>query len=440
MPNPVSCSDSDVIESQIVPSFDKLVPVQRQITNARILVGAGRYEQAAASARTVVAQARALGYGPVLAEALLVQGHAQAALPDRKAAVPILAEATSVALSSHADALAVEAWARRAGAQARTDRDGAIAGLEVIEPIARRTASATYARAILYNILGNLEIWRDHRDKAREYYARGLTEAQTLTGKVALELLPARTNRALVSEDRAHADELLSELDAELTHQIGADHPETLYNRWLRGSSTIENLRQAEQLLAPVCDAYELHVALAAQRATCWTEVGLLRMDLGDSTGAIAAMAHAMSASSDAQEAVAYHRLWTGNTPAAVQQFADAVAAAVPKPNEYSLERVPRARLTLGLGRARREMKDLRGAREALERTIEDLEPVVHEHADTSYQRRLGRARVELAFTLSAMGVSKSERVAVTKAAAEWLRRTGGNPAELAKLEELVKE
>jgi hypothetical protein len=362
MPNPASCSDSDVIEPQIAPPFDQLAPVQRQITNARILVSAGRYEQAVAGARTAVAAARTLGYGPVLAEALLVQGRAQAELPERKAAVPILAEATSVALSSHADALAVEAWARRAGAQAtRTDPEGAITGFDVIEPIARRTASATYARAILYNILGNLASWSDHRDKAREYFARGLTEAQTLTGDAALELLPARTNLALVSEDRAHADELLAEVDAELTHQIGADHPETLYVRGLRGSVTIENLPQAERVLAPVCDAYELHAALAAQRARCWTEVGLLRMDLGDGAGAIVAMTRA----SNVQEAAAYISLWTGNTQAAVQQFADAVAAAVPKPNEHLLERVSRAADPRSRARASRDERSPRCTRGA---------------------------------------------------------------------------
>jgi tetratricopeptide (TPR) repeat protein len=440
MPDPASCSDSDGIESQIAPAFDKLAPVQRQITNARILVGAGRYEQAVASARKVVEAARTLGDGPALAEALLVQGRAQAELPDRNAALPILAEATHVALSSHADALAVEAWARRAGAQLRADPDGAMAGIDVIEPIARRTTSATYARAILYNVLGNSELLRDRKAQAREYFARGLTESQKLTGDAALDLLSARTNLPLASEDRGRADALLIELDAELTHRLGADHPDALKIRALRGSATIENLQQAERVLAPVCQAYGLHVGLAIRSAQCWTELGLLRVDLGDSAGAIEAMTHAMQAPSETQEAAAYTSLLQGNPQAAVQQFADAVAAAVPKPNEHLWERVPRARLTLGLGRARRSMNDLPGAREALERAIADLEPVVREYADTSYQRRLGRARVELAFTLSSMGVSTLERIAVAKAAAEWLRRAGGSPVELEKLEDLMKE
>jgi tetratricopeptide (TPR) repeat protein len=310
----------------------------------------------------------------------------------------------------------------------------------VIEPIALRTRSATYARAVFYNVLGNVEIWRDHRDKAREYFARGLTESQKLTGKIALEFLPARINLVLVSEDRTRADERLAELDAELTHQVGADHPDVLQIRRLRGFATIEDLPQAARLLAPVCGAYERNAALAAQSAPCWTEVGLLRMDLGDREGAIEAMTRAVRASSEAREAAAYTTLWAGNAQAAVQQFADAVVAVAPKSNEHLRERASRARLALGLGRARRDRKDLRGAREALEGAIADLEPVVHEHADTSYERLLGRARVELAFTLSAMGARAPERVAVAKAAAEWLRRAGASPVELTKVEALARE
>ena len=93
-----------------------------------------------------------------------------------------------------------------------------------------------------------------------------------------------------------------------------------------------------------------------------------------------------------------------------------------------------RAYLTLGLGRALREMGDLRRARKALERSIADLKPIVHEHPATSHARRLGRARVELAFTLFAMDANSAERTAVTEAAAAWLRRVGGSSLEISRL------
>jgi len=109
-------------------------------------------------------------------------------------------------------------------------------------------------------------------------------------------------------------------------------------------------------------------------------------------------MDRATKASSDASEATAYVTLWRQRAAqTAAQQFAAAVAAVPPKANERWWVRAARARLTLGLGRARREMGDLGGAREAFERTIADLEPIVRDHHETNIERRLGSARVELA-------------------------------------------
>jgi len=400
MPNPASCSDPDVLASGTAPPSPELAPVQRQLTEARILVSAGRYEQAFAKASMVVAKARALGYGSALAEALLVQGRALVGMTYRKAALPILAEATKVALSSRADALAVEAWARRVGALARStesDLDSALASIDIIEPLAQRTAP--YARAVLYNHLGNVELIRDRMDKAREYFALAQAESQNLTGLDALELDPGRANSALLSSDRVRADQLLVGAITDLTNGLGEDHPDTLSVRWLRGSATIEDPRKANEFLTRLCPAYEQHAGLVNQRGRCWTELGLVRWDLGDHAGALGAMERATQASSDASEATAYVTLWRrqGDAHMAAQQFAAAIAAVPPKPNEGWLERVSRARLTLGLGRARREMGDLRGASEAFERTIADLEPIVRGHHETNIERRLGSARVELA-------------------------------------------
>jgi len=441
MPNPASCSDPDLFAAEVGPPLRDLAPVQRQLTHARILVGAGRYEQALADASTAVAAARSLGYGPVLAEALVLQGRALAEVPDRKAALPILAEATKVALSSRADALAVEAWARRLGVLVTVrerDLDRVLAGVDVVEPLAERIATATYPRAILYNNLGNAALSRDDKDKAREYFDRARIESQSLTGEDALELAKARANAELASGDRARADDLLAGAAIDLAAGLGEDHPETLLVRWMRGSLTIEDLRQVDSFLSPVCGAYELHAAQAAQTAQCWTELGLVRWDLGEHQIALGAMQRAMVASSKAVEAAAYVTLWEGNAGAAAQQFATAVAAAPPKPNESWLARVPRTRLTLGLGRARRQMGDLRGASEALDRARSDLELIVHDHPDTMCQRLLGRARVELAITLSAMGTRVPERIAAAKAAAAWLRRVRGNPDELNRVEALA--
>jgi tetratricopeptide (TPR) repeat protein/predicted Ser/Thr protein kinase len=441
MPDPTACSDRRALTSDIAPPPPALATpvalVRTQITQARVHIGAGRYEQALAESGAAVADARKLGYGPTLAEALLVQGHARTKLVGREAAVPMLEEATSVAISAHADAIAVEAWARRAWVQGTsTDPDGALAGVGMLEAFAQRTPSAGFARALLYNNIGSVELGQGHRDKAREYFERALPESRKVTDNGALELVAIRANIGISTDDRVHGDKLLVEAAAELTARLGADHPDTLFIRRQRGFVTIEDLRTAEQLLTPVCRAYELHATLVDDVAMCWTEVGLVRSDLGDRDGAIEVLERAVHAASDATDAAAYIALLRGDLRVAARKFGDAVAAEPPQQKEPPWKRASRAALTLGLGRARLDMGDLRGAREALERTIADLVPIVREHPGACYERRLGRAYVELAFTLASIGASSAERTPVVTAAAAWLRRVGGSPSEITRLGE----
>jgi tetratricopeptide (TPR) repeat protein len=413
--------------------------LRRQITQAGIQVGAGRYQQAFADASAAVVVARTLPYQPVLAEALLVQGHAQMNLRERSAAVPLLTEAIQVANWSHVRALAIEAWARRAWAQGTSPNPaGATAGLDFVESEAKGTASAAFALALalLYNNLGSVALGGGHRAEARAYFQRALSVSRKVTGSSAYELVNIRVNLGMITDDRVQGDQLIAQAAEDMTKRLGLDHPDTLYIRQQRGFVTIEDLRTAEQLLTPVCRAYELHATLVDDIVECWTEVGLMRVDLGERGGALEALELAVHAASDAPEAAAYIALLRGDPRVAARQFADAVASKPSQPKEPSWKRASRAALTLGLGRARLDMGDLRGAREALERTIADLEPFVREHPGARYERRLGRARVELAFTLISMGVSPAERTAVARAGAAWLRRVGGPPSEINLLRE----
>jgi serine/threonine protein kinase/tetratricopeptide (TPR) repeat protein len=441
MPDPAQC-ERDLLLSDIAPPPPEravlVTGVRSQIARARIDIGAGRYEQALAEARAGVAMARGVGYDPVLAEALLVQGHARTRLAKRVQAVDALTEALTLAAASRDDAVEVEAWARRVYARGTTrGPDGAEAGLDVIEPVAKRRGSSTFARALLYNNLGTAELGRDQRARAREYFAQALAESQRSPGPVALELVTIRANLALVSDDHRRGDALYAEVVDELSRRLGADHPDVLDIRLSRGFVTTEDLRQAAELLAPVCSAYESWGA--TQRVEeCWPEVGLLRLDLGDRAGALQAMESATRAKTDAEDQ-AYVTLLRGDAHAAERQFADAIATRPPKPDERWWHRLYRAQLQLGLGRSRREAGDLSGACEAFETAVADLEEIVREHPQASYERRLGRAQVELAFTLSALGAGPEVRLPVTDRALGWLRRVGGASDEIRTLEALPR-
>jgi serine/threonine protein kinase len=436
MPDPRACADLEALAADIAPTppllGPKLSEIRRQVTQADILVSAGRYAEAFAEAGSAVTRARAVGFAPVLASALLVQGHARMNLPDRRAAVPILTEAWNVAMVARADAVAVEAWARRVYAQATsTGPDGAVDGAYIVELIAQRTASAGFARALLYNNLGTAELARERRAVARDYFRRALTVSPRVSGAGALELIAIRANLGLVADDRVEGDGLLADAEADLTRLLGANHPDTLEVRRQRGFATIENLRQAAEVLIPVCRAYERIAALGDRTARCWTEVGLLRWDLQDRNGAIEALKAAVAASREVPEAGPYLLLLQHDTTGAIAQFEAAIAAYTPTSNEHWWDRLQRARFTLGLGRALRQAGTLEPARGYLEQAVAELDAICRAHPSTSDERRLGRARVELTLTLVALEAPRATRDPVAAQATEWLRRAGAEQAEL---------
>ncbi len=124
--------------------------------------GAGRFADAAVEGAALVVDARALGHAPTLAEALLVEGHARLALSPRAAAMPILAEATAIALGVGDRARSRRgrgAWAEgTSGADAPAR---ALDGLGVVEALAAQAPTAGFAQALLHNNAGSVTtLWR----------------------------------------------------------------------------------------------------------------------------------------------------------------------------------------------------------------------------------------------------------------------------------------
>ncbi|XXY49879.1 serine/threonine-protein kinase [Sorangium sp. So ce269] len=448
LPDPASCADLDALLAGVEPPppalSARVAELRGKLERARVQIAAGRSSEARAVAAPCVAEARALGYRPLLADALLVEGQAAMEMDELPAALPALAEASTVALAAGADAVAIEAWARRAWVQGTAgDPAGALGGLELVEALAARTPSARFGRALLYNNVGSVELARDQRDRARAAFERSLAESRGVTGAGAVELLAARVNLALVTDDPARRDALLADVGAELARWLGDDHPETLRIPWLRATTAIVKLATAAELLTPTCQRDELHEALASRAARCWAEVAYIARELGQGARAVAAAERAVrfGAADDPElpEVVPYLSLWRGDAAAAATRFAEAIAALPPQPDEPSWRRLKRAELRLGLGRARRAIGELRGARQALEPSVADLAAIAAEHPAAILDRRLGRARAELAVTLAASGASAAGVAPVAAAAAAWLRQAEGRAEEIAELERLAR-
>jgi eukaryotic-like serine/threonine-protein kinase len=446
LPDPDACGDLQALLSGVAPPAPAraaaVADARARVEGARVQVAAGRYQQAKTAAEAAAAEARALGYRPLLAEALLVAGQARMALSARAEAVPALAEAATVAVEVGADALAIEAWARRAWAQG-TSGDGAaaLAGLEIVEALAVRNPSARFARALLHNNVGGVELALDHRQRARESFARALQEAQGVVGPGAVELVNVRINLGLTEDDPVVRDRWLAGAEDEMTALLGPAHPETLKTRWIRGAMTVP-LDRAVGILAPTCEGLERHEGQASRTVECWAEVGFIDKELGDDEGARAATQRALRAGAEtlpgSPEVGPYLLLWQGEAGAAADRFAAALAARPPRPEEPVWSRRKRAELQLGLGRARLAAGAARAAWGPLRASVAGLTEIERAHPSAYVRRRLNRARAELAVSLAASGGPPDESAALAGSAAAWLRAAGGRSAELGALERIA--
>jgi serine/threonine protein kinase/tetratricopeptide (TPR) repeat protein len=440
LPNPRACADIERLaraRAEPAPAIaERVVHVYEGVARARVEVAAGRYAEAAATAAALVREARALAYPPLLAEALLVHGHASM-MVEPASAVAVLDEATRTALHASADDLAVEAWARRAFSQGLSaDPNSALAGFSLVESIAERETTSAFARALLYNNLGNVELARDRRDRARAAFERAVEESRGVTGPGELELLGARSNLALVVDDREAANRILEATIASLAARLGNNHPDTLRIRWMRATSITTRMSSGREQLVDICRGYELHTGQAVRARICRLELALLEMELGNQAAALSSFERAIDPSIVASESNGYLALLQGNTDLAAQRF-KAALDVLPATDATWWETLNRARLELGLGRALRSKGDASGAVKILKASVDRLEEIVRNHPVATYEHRLGRARVELAFALAASRASRTEIAAVVVKARDWLLRTGGSSSELAALDVL---
>lgn len=408
LPAPEACADPGLLLSGVEPpdsaSASAVADARAQLEDARVQIAAGRAAQARTVADAVVSRARALGYRPLLVEAQLVSGHASIAMDDRAAAIAPLREATTSALEIGDQSLAVEAWARRAWSEGtHSGAADSLSGLDVVQAVAAQKAVSPFARALLYNNVGSVEIALERRHRARASFERAAREAPDVVGRGAIELLNIGQNLALVTDDPEARDRILEESAAAKASALGKDHPETLETQRLRGMTHADTGRAVE-LLTPACLGLAMHGHPLA--AFCWAEVGFLRGELGDAAGAITALERASATqATDGRHApvvLPFLAFWQGRLDVARRGFEDALRARPPTPTAPFWDRMERAELELGLGRALRAAGRSKEAKKTLKRSLADLTDVARSHPAPITDRRLARARAELAALASA--------------------------------------
>jgi eukaryotic-like serine/threonine-protein kinase len=249
---------------------------------------------AADEAAAAVAAARALDYRPLLAAALLAQGHAFDAIGKRGAGFAALTEAVDVAIPLRDDATAVEAYARLLRAAGAPGRDEAqpLAAIRPVLGLAERVRHThPFAVALLRNNAGVAELAAGRPARARDEWRAALPLAREVRGAGAVELAWVRANLALVLDAGPERDQLLDEAVAVTRDQLGADHPLTLRIA-IAAAFARTSSDDARAALRASCDRLaELHPGQRVHVVECSYELGILDLHAGDTAAARAAFA-----------------------------------------------------------------------------------------------------------------------------------------------------
>ena len=402
LPDPQACADLATLTSDVdappAGAAPRVAVLRGDLERARVLLAAGRANAARDLARAAAAELQAIGYTSLLAEAQLVEGNATMRT-DEASAIGLFDRALATSLASHLDAFAVEAWARRAFLMERNSKPEALGGLDVVEALAARTSTATFARALLHNNVGTVELVRGRRDQARRDFEQALRDAAHVTGPGAVELAAIHRNLALVTADAAARDRELVVMRDSLARVLGPTHPDVLVMQYMRATTSVTRASDAAALLGSTCELIAQHESLVGTVASCFAELADLRDGLGDRAGAIAALEHAAaSPHADTPELEGYLALWRGDAAAATRELAAALAATPATAADPFRRRYPRGKLELAYGRSLRSLGRSRDARAAFERSLA-LFDGIDATAPLAVQRRYAQIRAELGAT-----------------------------------------
>ncbi|MEZ4361436.1 MAG: protein kinase [Kofleriaceae bacterium] len=442
LPDVATCAAVD--DSAVLPPAPALAAQVRAlapaIERARVL-GLAQRPDALEAARSAVADTRRVGYAPLLARALLVQGRAEVALflDDARAT---LTEALSQALLSSDDVLALEAYARLIWVQEY--RDPPESWLVMSQLAARTGGRGRFGRALMFNNFGGLLLRAQRRDEGRAMLERALAESDLRQGPLSagaseeqIELVGVLQNLSLIELDPGVRQRLLERATASLQATIGENHPRTFAMQELTAMLTgAPGPARAE--LETACLGYQ-RWGLTTAHSACAFEIGWLAEEAGDDAGArrwmkVAAADHSLEAErATTQVAATYLRVRDPETSAValqadLRQLATVAAAVLAKDGFWHHVDAADAEVVLALGHERlgRAADALAAWRRALA-ALHGIELPV-------YERRLARLRAAVAERTA----DRREAQQLASAALTWYRAVGGYEATIARLAPLA--
>ena len=287
LPDLDRCSDAAALVADVKLPPQAQAPEVKAITEAldraRVDIDAA-LPSAVAKTAAAVERARALGYRPLLAVALLAYGRAELAAGNRARAVAPLTEAVDIAIAVRDDVSAVEAHARLILAQVETGvaAEVVLAGVRPVLALAERLGPRDrFGVALLHNHVGVTEQAAGHRDAAQRELRAALALAREVTGPGAVELAWVRSNLAMVIDDPTEQQQLRDEGVAVARAHLGNDHPMTLRLRLAAAFALGDPARAAAGMREPCTALATLHPSQAPAIVEWCFELAIADLEAG---------------------------------------------------------------------------------------------------------------------------------------------------------------
>jgi serine/threonine protein kinase/tetratricopeptide (TPR) repeat protein len=414
LPSIAHCADADALAAEVPPPESTVIARQvgelrAQLSRARALEDAGRYDAAQRTAASLVGRAEVTAYPPILADTLLAVGRSRMMIQDdtlAEAADP-LRRAAEIAIRQRMWATAVEALARWFYVDAGRARDGGAelrALIPFAEAVGEHVVGDDLARPLLLNNIGIVHMRDGDRVRARDYFERALREMER-SASPPLELTAVRRNLAMLTPEPARRDALMQQELARLEGRLGASHPWTLGLRLAHAHYTAD-LARARSLLAPTCELYErFHADQVDPYISCLYYLGFLTERLGDREQAARILTRAadLGDTDDADREMVWDELargyalhFEGRHAEALTQLRSVVERLSSEPDAWWVaQRTAHARLGMGLCAA--ALGDERGAIRDLESAIAAFDRLRTINQDVEHAQRLAAAREALA-------------------------------------------
>ncbi len=378
LPDPQLCGDLEGLEPAIAPPPPEARPIAERLAEVQTLAQAGHGKEANALVEAVVADARVVGHGPLLAEALATQGKIMIDVVGRGEAVAPLREAVEVAMRSGADEIVVDAWGQQAWAVATgasTGHSQFPAGRELVVGMAERRPKSMTTLGLYQNLAG-VELAAHNREGARVMYERVVALASEIpNGRATRTHAQALAGLAEFEPDPVIRVRMGEEAVALMTEIAGAEHPRTL---WVRRICAMHRPEAKDVLAAIVSacdDSNRLHGEARDDADTCWKLRAVMAELVGDREQSLAATRTwaRVARKSAGPQASAYLALREGDARTAEASFTQIIAgleAQQPRPwwTEADL-----AEAEVALGRAQRALGRPEAAA-TIERGIRRLE------------------------------------------------------------------